>query len=100
VKIHWTAAARQDRRNIVTYIRSDSPRAAFNMDKLFSDTVAKLANFPMLGAGGAIPGTRELFPHESYRLVYEIDGEIVWVLALVHVARRWPPVTDYVGSRT
>ena len=36
-------------------------------------------------------GTRELIPHESYRLVYEIEGTTVWVLALVHTARQWPP---------
>jgi hypothetical protein len=26
--------------------------------------------------------------------VYEIDGEAVWILALVHAARQWPPVRD------
>lgn len=45
----------------------------------------------MLGKAGAIPGTRELIPHESYRLVYEISGDTVWILTLVHTARRWPP---------
>ena len=34
----------------------------------------------MLGKPGKIPGTRELIPHESYRLVYQIDGETVWIL--------------------
>jgi plasmid stabilization system protein ParE len=48
----------------------------------------------MLGRQGKIPGTRELIPHESYRLVYEIAGESVWVLALVHTARQWPPIRD------
>jgi len=37
-----------------------------------------------------LPG-HELIPHESYRLVYEIDGDVVWILTLVHTARRWPP---------
>jgi len=41
-----------------------------------------------MGRSGKIPGTRELLPHESYRLVYEIVGETV--LALVHTSRRWP----------
>jgi hypothetical protein len=31
-----------------------------------------------------MPGTLELIPHESYRLMYEIDGQTVWVLALAH----------------
>jgi hypothetical protein len=32
--------------------------------------------------------------HECYRLVYEISGEAVWMLALVHTARQWPFVRD------
>ena len=47
----------------------------------------------MMGRVGLVPGTRELIPHENYRLVYEVDetAQIIWVLALVHVARLWPP---------
>ena len=46
------------------------------------------------GRAGKIAVTRELIPHESYRLVYEVEGEIIWVLALVHTARMWPPIRD------
>ena len=62
------------------------------MDELFSEAAARLAEHPKLGKQGEIPGTRELIPHESYRLVYEIKRETVWVLVLVHTAKRWPPV--------
>lgn len=64
------------------------------MDALFSDAAARLAEHPKLGRTGKIPGTRELIPHDSYRLVYEIDGETLWLLALVHTARQWPPVRE------
>ena len=40
---------------------------------------ARLADHPKLGRPGKIQGTRELVPHESYRLVYEISGEAVWI---------------------
>lgn len=60
----------------------------------FSDAVARLADFPKLGRTGKITGTRELIPHESYRLVYQVEGENLWVLALVHAARRWPPTKE------
>ena len=73
---------------------ADSPRAAARMDQLFSDAATKLADHPKLGRVGKIAGTRELIPHESYCLVYEIDGETVWVLALVHTARQWPPARE------
>lgn len=67
------------------------------MDQLFSDAAEKLADFPRLGRPGKISGTHELIPHESYRLVYEVEDETVWVLALVHTARQWPPVS---GDKT
>jgi plasmid stabilization system protein ParE len=60
------------------------------MDDLFGDAAADLATHPEMGRSGRIPGTRELIPHASYRLVYEIDEDTVWVLALVHTARQWP----------
>ena len=94
MKVRWLAAARQDRRDIVAYIRDDNPRAAARMDQLFSDAAARLAEQPKLGRPGKIAGTRELIPHESYRLVYEIEEETVWILALVHTARQWPPVPE------
>lgn len=92
MKVRWMAAAKHDRTEIVDYIRSDNPRAAVRMDELFSDAAARLAEHPKLGTLGKIPGTRELIPHESYRLVYEIDDETVWILTLAHTARQWPPV--------
>lgn len=70
----------------------ESAPAAAKMDELFSDAVARLARHPMLGRPGKIAGTRELIPHESYRLVYEVVDETVWVLTLTHAARQWPPL--------
>lgn len=94
MKVVWTPEALMDRGDIWDYIAADNPRAATRMDELFSDAVARLAEHPKLGRPGKIQGTRELIPHESYRLVYEISRETVWVLALVHTARQWPLVRD------
>lgn len=92
MKVIWTPEAEQDRDEVWTYIATDNPRAAARMDELFSNAAARLADHPKLGRTGKISGTRELVVHESYRLVYEIDGEIVWILTLVHTAQQWPPV--------
>lgn len=43
-----------------------------------------------MGKVGMIAGTRELIPHENIRLVYEIEGGTVWMLAVAHAARQWP----------
>jgi toxin ParE1/3/4 len=91
VKVRWVAAARQDRRQVMSYIAADNPQAAAKMDELFDLAATRLGKRPRLGRPGRIPGTRELIPHESYRLVYEIEDETVWILALVHTSRQWPP---------
>jgi toxin ParE1/3/4 len=99
VKVRWVAAARQDRAEIIAYIRAQNPRAAVRMEQLFRDAAARLARYPRLGRLGKLPGTRELLPHQSYRLVYEIEGGTVWILALVHTARQWPPPADWQRSQ-
>lgn len=92
MKVIWTPEAEQDRAAIWEYIARDNPQAATWMDMLFSEAAAKLIDHPQLGKQGRIPSTRELIPHESYRLIYEIKLETIWILALVHTARRWPLV--------
>ena len=92
MRIIWTPEAQQDRADVWDYIAADNLQAAARMDELFSDAVATLMTNGKLGRPGRITGTRELIPHENYYLVYEVVQETVWVLALVHTARQWPPV--------
>ena len=92
MNVVWTPEAEQDRDDVWLYIADDNPQAAVRMDELFSSTVARLSDHPKLGRPGQIPGTRELIPHKNYRLVYEVDGETVWILTLIHTAQQWPPL--------
>lgn len=94
MRVVWTPEALQDRGDVWDYIAADNPHAAARMDALFSDAASRLTGYPLLGKPGKIPGTRELILHESYRLVYEVDGETVWILTLIHTARRWPPLRN------
>ena len=94
MRIVWTPEALQDREDIWDFIVSDNPKAAIRMDELFSNAVSRLTDFPLLSQTGKILGTRELIPHESYRIVYEIQQETLWMLALIHTARHWPPIHD------
>ena len=94
MRVIWTPEASQDRIDIWNHISAESPAAAIRMDELFNSAADRLATHPLIGKPGLIPGTRELVIHESYRLVYEIEGEGVWLLALAHTARRWPPALE------
>lgn len=90
MKVRWTLEAERDRLDIMTYIAGDDPMAAVHMDELFSRAAGQLADFPKMGRNGVVPGTHEVIPHESYRIVYEVKGDTVWVLAVVHTSRQWP----------
>lgn len=61
------------------------------MDERFSQTSASLTDYPNLGRLGRVAGTREAVVHENYILVYNVVGDCVRVLRILHVARQWPP---------
>lgn len=98
MKVIWTPEAQQDRADIWDYLVAENPMAAARMDALFSDAANKLIQHPKLGAAGKVVGTRELIVHESYRIVYEIFNETVWILTLVHTSRRWPALWSDKGE--
>lgn len=92
MRVVWSLEAEADRAHIFDFIATQNPSAAVHMDSLFSEAAARLSDNPGLGRTGRVAGTRELIPHQSYCLVYEIEQNAVWILALVHTARQWPPV--------
>jgi toxin ParE1/3/4 len=96
LKVRWTPEAEDERSEIGEYIALDNPRAAIRIDSLLETAVLKLADFPRIGRLGVIAGTRELIPHESYRIVYEIRDDGIWIVSVVHTARQWP--TDDSGT--
>lgn len=92
MKLVWTAEARRDRAGIWDYVSAHDPRAAADLDDLFTIATNRLIEFPNLGHPGEIAFTRELTPHRNYRLVYKVSDGNVLILALIHAARQWPPL--------
>jgi len=90
MKIIWSKNAVQDREKIWDYLHAKNPGAALDMDRRFTEAASRLSQNPKIGPVGIIAGTRELFPHPSYRLVYQSDQDVIWIMALVHTARAWP----------
>jgi addiction module RelE/StbE family toxin len=87
VKVRWTPGAEQDRTAIWDYLEARDPQTALRIDRLFSDAAAGLADFPLLGQGAGSVRHARTYPHRSYRLVYEVVDETVWILVLIHTAR-------------
>ena len=94
MKLVWTRPAAADRREIRAYIAQDNPAAALALDELFSEKASRLVDHPSIGRPGRVAGTRELVAHQNYILVYDVAGDLVRVLRVLHAARQWPPVRE------
>jgi addiction module RelE/StbE family toxin len=94
MKVRWTAQAQQHRAQIRAYIAAHNRSAARRMHEVFNATAASLALQPMMGKPGEIPGTREYIVHPSYRMVYRIIEDTLWIVTLINTAQEWPPVRE------
>ncbi len=92
MKLLWTIEARQDRRETRDYIARDNPAAALALDEMISAKARNLLAHPALGRPGRIAGTRELVVQRNHILIYDVAGEDVRILRLLHARRQWPPV--------
>lgn len=90
-KLFWTREAIRDRDEIYDYIEADNPVAALALDELFSEKAARLVDHPALGRPDRVAGTRELVVSGNYVVVYDLVGDRVRVLRVLHAARQWPP---------
>lgn len=91
VKLLWTLDARQDRRDIGEHIAKKNPAAAIMMDEIFSQRARTLTDHPAMGRPGRVVDTRELIVHRNYLLIYDVAGENIRILRILHARRQWPP---------
>ncbi|CAM2176120.1 putative toxin Y4kP [Paraburkholderia sacchari] len=94
MELFWTPEAIQDRDDIYDYIEADNPAAALDLDELFEEKAMLLVDHPNLGRRGRVADTRELVAHRNYLLIYDVSGDQIRVLSVVHAARQWPPVQE------
>jgi plasmid stabilization system protein ParE len=90
--LHWTLEAIQDRDAIYDYVEADNPIAALALDELFENMAGRLVDQPGLGRPGRVAGTRDWVAHQNDILVYDVTGDLVRMLRVLHAARRWPPL--------
>jgi len=96
VKIIWANEAIQDLKSIQTYIEHDEPVAAIDTILFIAQYAEEtLEHFPFAGRRGKVKNTRELvIPRLPYLLPYHIEDNTIFILAVIHTARLWPPHED------
>lgn len=91
-QIFWTQTAQQDLRMIIEYIASDSEVQA---SRIYQDIKLKAKNLSLMPFQGRIVPELRFFNIMTYRelivspwrLIYKIEGNKVWVLAVFDTRR-------------
>ena len=90
-KVIGSPSALRDVDDIAEFISKDSPeQAALFIERLIEQT-DRLENYPL--SGRVIPeigreNAREII-YGSYRIMYLIEGEEIWITGIIHGARDW-----------
>ena len=86
----WRAAARDDLRQIISYIAERNPPAARRMRTLIERSVLPLPRDPHLFRAGRVAGTRELVAHPNYIVVYRVTEQTIEIVNVLHAHQQYP----------
>lgn len=89
MKLVWRPAAFSDREQIMDFIAQDNPQAALDLDLMFEERARALTEHPKLCKPGRLKNTREAVVHPNYVMVYEVSGDAVAIVRVLHASREW-----------
>jgi toxin ParE1/3/4 len=87
----WRESARQDMRDIFSYIAERNARAALELKARIEDCAERLTQSPYMYRAGRLSGTREAVAHPNYVLVYRVGTDAVEIVNVLHSRRQYPP---------
>jgi toxin ParE1/3/4 len=91
MRIAWEEEAERDLDRIVEYILPDDPAAAQRLVDVIREAVQMLADHPHIGRVGRVVDSRELvIPGTRYIVAYQVLGDTVIILRVLHGVQRWP----------
>jgi toxin ParE1/3/4 len=88
-RLIWTNQALDDFEALLEYISRDAPMAARRFGQKLFDKVGLLQSNPLLGSVIREDDSqtyREIL-QGNYRLIYRVDGEVVYLVTIHHAAR-------------
>ncbi len=89
VRAYWTRQAREDLREIRTFIARDAPLTAAAFVRRIRESVTRARVFPELGQ--VVPELRRNdireFLHGNYRVIYRVGAGRIDIITVFHSAR-------------
>ena len=91
MQLRWTEEAADDLEHIAGYLLTHTPSRAQDLVHVVYDAPSDLLTFPNRGRQGKKEGTRELVLSPlPYIVVYNVLGDIIFVVRILHGAQNWP----------
>ena len=91
MQIQWSENAKVQLQSAHEYVEEDNRIAAKQQSAAVVRAIEQLAHFPEMGRQGRVAGTRELVIQGTPLVVaYSFQRNTVYILAVLHGARRWP----------
>ena len=91
MRIVWQDEAEVDLARIAEYALQDDPAAALRLVYTIRQATRVLCEHHNVGRTGRVAGTRELvIPGLPYILPYQVAGQEIRILAVMHASRKWP----------
>ena len=91
MQLRWTEEAAADLQHVTDYLFQNAPERAAELVRGIYNAPAALLTFPYRGRAGKKEGTRELVLSSlPYIVVYQITGEVIHVVRILHGAQKWP----------
>jgi addiction module RelE/StbE family toxin len=90
-KVRWTPLALRDLNEAYDYIAQERLSAAQGIIHQVERALDALIQYPQMGRGGRVAGTRELYiVNTPFLIAYRVDHDHLQILAFMHAARMWP----------
>ena len=87
----WANSAKCDLLDMQLYLLDRDTRAGLRLALKIARKAEVLESQPRLGKPGLLEETREWsLPGLPYKLVYQLNGENVEILRVIHQAQDWP----------
>ena len=91
MRVEWHPLAYTDLDELMTYIATDAPEAAYRIHDEVRRQTGILPSHHDIGRLGRVRGTRELvLVGTPYIAAYRVTRGLVTILRLLHGARQWP----------
>lgn len=91
MELRWTEEAAADLEHIADYLFQNAPERAADLVRGIYNAPAALLTFPYRGRAGRKEETRELVLSSlPYIVVYQITGEVIHIVRILHGAQKWP----------